>query len=74
MILALLHQVTPTARHGQALGLRMMATNAITIVMPLSFGGLATLSGVGAAPMWLMGSMVLLAQWPARRIPRSAPD
>jgi MFS family permease len=72
MILALLHQVTPTERHGQALGLRMMATNAVTIVMPLSFGGLATLSGVGAAPMWLMGAMVLLAQWPARRIPRDS--
>jgi MFS family permease len=74
MILALLHQVTPTERHGQALGLRMMATNAITIVMPLTFGGLATVSGVGAAPMWLMGSMVLLAQWPARRMPRTTLD
>ena len=64
MVLAMLHQVTPPERHGQALGLRMLCTNAATIVMPLLFGVLAA-GTVPAAPMWLMGSLVLLAQWPA---------
>jgi MFS family permease len=69
MTLSMLHQVTPPERHGQALGLRMVATNAATIVMPLGFGLLAALTGP-AAPLWLMGSLVLLAQWPASRIRR----
>lgn len=69
MILSMLHQVTPADRHGQALGLRMVATNAATIVMPLGFGLLAALT-VPAAPLWLMGALVLLAQWPASRIRR----
>lgn len=67
MVLAMLHQVTPPARHGQALGLRMLCTNAATIVMPLLFGALAA-GTVPAAPMWLMGLLVLLAQWPASRV------
>lgn len=68
MILAMIHQVTPADRHGQALGLRMLATNAATIVMPVGFGALAALTGP-AGPMWLMGAIVLAAQVPARSIP-----
>jgi len=71
MVLAMLHQVTPANRHGQALGLRMLCTNAATIVMPMLFGLLAAAS-VPAAPMWLMGALVLLAQWPAARVGRLA--
>lgn len=67
MVLSMLHQVTPADRHGQALGLRMLATNAATIVMPLTFGALAAAT-VPAAPLWLMGGLVLLAQWAASRI------
>ncbi|WP_397532410.1 MFS transporter [Roseateles sp.] len=67
MILATLHQVTPPQRHGQALGLRMMVTNAATIAMPLGFGALATAS-VAAAPLWLMAALLLAAQWPARAL------
>lgn len=67
MVLAMLHQVTPHERHGQALGLRMLCTNAATITMPLVFGALAA-STLPAAPMWLMGALVLLAQWPASRV------
>ena len=63
MVLSMLHQVTPPDRHGQALGVRMLATNAATIVMPVSFGLLAAAT-VPAAPMWLMGLLVLAAQWP----------
>lgn len=63
MVLAMLHQVTPPDRHGQALGVRMLATNSATIVMPTVFGLLAAAT-VPAAPMWLMGLLVLAAQWP----------
>lgn len=67
MVLAMLHQVTPPERHGQALGLRMLCTNAATITMPLVFGALAAAT-VPAAPLWLMGCLVALAQWPASRV------
>lgn len=67
MILAMLHRVTPSDRHGEALGVRMLATNAATIVMPLGFGLLAAAT-VPWAPMWLMAGLVLLAQVPASRI------
>jgi MFS family permease len=70
MILATLHQVTPPARHGQALGLRMLATNGATIAMPLGFGLLASAAAV-AAPMWLMAALLLAAQWPAREVARA---
>lgn len=70
MILSMLHQVTPSDRHGQALGLRMLATNGATIVMPVGFGALAAVAGP-VAPIWLMGVLVLAAQWPASRIGRS---
>lgn len=67
MVLAKLHQVTPPDRHGQALGLRMLASNGGTVAMPLGFGLLASAS-VAAAPMWLMASMLVAAQWPARQL------
>ena len=67
MVLAMLHRVTPSDRHGEALGVRMLATNAATIVMPLGFGVLAAAT-VPWAPMWLMAGLVLLAQIPASRI------
>jgi MFS family permease len=67
MLMALLHQVTPPARRGQALGLRSFWTNAATLAMPAGFGLLAAAT-VPAAPMWLMASLVALALVPARRI------
>ena len=70
MILAMLHQVTPPERQGQALGLRMLATNGATIAMPLGFGLLASVS-VAAAPLWLMAGLLALAQWPARALSRA---
>ena len=67
MVLALLHQVTPSDRHGQALGLRMLVTNCGTVAMPLGFGVLAAAT-VAAAPMWLMAGTLVLAQWPAKAL------
>jgi MFS family permease len=69
MILATLHQVTPADRHGQALGLRMLATNSATIAMPVGFGLLAAATAA-AAPLWLMAGLLVAAQWPAAQIGR----
>ncbi|WP_310385256.1 MFS transporter [Roseateles sp.] len=67
MVMAMLHQVTPADRQGQALGLRMVATNGATVAMPVGFGLLAAVS-VSAAPLWLMAGLLLLAQWPAAKL------
>jgi MFS family permease len=67
MVLTLLHQVTPEHQRGQALGLRMLATNGATLLMPLAFGALASIT-VAAAPLWLMASGLLWARWEARRL------
>lgn len=64
MVLSMLHQVTPSDRQGQALGLRMMVTNAATVGMPMLFGLMSVWLST-AAPMWLMAGLLLLAQWPA---------
>jgi len=67
MVLAMLHRVTPPERHGQALGLRMLFINSATVAMPAGFGVLAAATAL-AAPMWLMASLLLLAQTTARRL------
>jgi MFS family permease len=69
MILSMLHHVTPTERHGQALGLRMLTVNGATVAMPAGFGILAAATAL-AAPMWLMASLLVLAQWPASSLRR----
>jgi MFS family permease len=71
MVLATLHQAAPPDRQGQALGLRMLFTNAATIAMPVGFGFLAAAT-TSAAPMWLMAVMLLAARWPARRLEADA--
>jgi MFS family permease len=67
MILSMLHSATPPERHGQALGLRMLTVNGATVAMPAGFGMLAAATAL-AAPMWLMASVLLLAQFPARKL------
>jgi predicted MFS family arabinose efflux permease len=67
MILAMLHHVTPPERHGQALGLRMLTVNGATVAMPAGFGLLAAATAL-VAPMWLMASLLLIAQAPARKL------
>ncbi len=58
-------RVTPPERHGQALGLRMLFTNATSVLMPVGFGSAAALLGT-AAPLWLMAALGVLA-WPTTR-------
>lgn len=70
MVLSMLHQAAPPGRQGQALGLRMLFTNAATIAMPVGFGLLAAAT-TSAAPMWFMAAVLLAARIPARRLARS---
>lgn len=67
MVLALLHQVTPAERQGEALGVRMLFTNAATVTMPGGFGLLAGATAA-AAPMWLMAALLLASFGTLRRL------
>ncbi|HMS27394.1 MAG TPA: MFS transporter [Burkholderiaceae bacterium] len=57
MIMSTLHQITPENRHGEALGLRLMAINASSVAMPLIFGLTGTFIGV-AGLFWVTGALV----------------
>jgi MFS family permease len=57
MIMITLHQITPHAQHGQALALRSMAINASSVLMPLLFGTVGTLVGVGVV-FWAVAGVV----------------
>lgn len=57
MVMSLLHQITPPARHGEALGLRLMTLNASSVAMPMLFGAAGALIGV-AGVFWVVGGIV----------------
>ncbi len=57
MVMSMLHQLTPEARHGEALGLRLMAINASSVIMPLLFGTAGAIIGV-AGVFWITGAVV----------------
>lgn len=57
MIMSTLHQITPHHRHGQALGLRSMAINGSSVVMPLMFGSAGVVIGT-AGVFWVVGVAV----------------
>ena len=57
MIMSMLHQLTPPARHGEALGLRLMAINGSSVLMPVIFGYAGALVGV-AGLFWMVGAAV----------------
>jgi predicted MFS family arabinose efflux permease len=57
MIMSMLHQMTPSHRHGEALGLRAMAINGSSVVMPLLFGTAGAAVGV-AYVFWTVGAVV----------------
>lgn len=57
MIMSMLHQITPEARHGEALGLRLMAINASSVLMPMLFGSAGALIGI-AGVFWATGITV----------------
>lgn len=69
MIMSTLHQITPAHRHGEALGLRMMAINGSSVLMPLLFGSAGVLVG-SAGVFWVTGLVVGLGS----RLPLKLPD
>ncbi len=67
MIMSTLHQITPEARHGEALGLRLMAINASSVLMPLLFGTAGAIVGVSVV-FWTIGLAVGAGARPAWRL------
>ena len=57
MVMSMLHQLTPSHRHGEALGLRLMTINASSVAMPMLFGTLGALIGIGGV-FWVVGAVV----------------
>lgn len=57
MVMSMIHQITPHHRQGEALGLRMMAINGSSVLMPVLFGSIGTVVGVSAL-FWAVGAMV----------------
>lgn len=68
-MMATLHHITPSTRHGEALGLRSMLVHGSTLVMPLTFGTLGAAVGVGPV-FWLMGAALAAGGWQAMRLPQ----
>jgi len=71
MIMSTLHQITPSDRHGEALGLRLMSLNGSSVVMPLLFGSIGAAVGVSLV-FWTVGAIVGLgarAGWRLRVVP-----
>ena len=52
-----LHQITPHALHGQALGLRLASINLSSVLMPMLFGTAGMVVGVSVV-FWTLGAMV----------------
>ncbi len=57
MIMSTLHQITPHALHGQALGLRLMSINLSSVLMPMIFGTAGMVVGVSVV-FWTVGAAV----------------
>lgn len=57
MVMSTLHQITPQARHGEALGLRLMTINASSVLMPMLFGLAGTVIGISGV-FWFVGAVV----------------
>src|SRR5574344_2466371 len=57
MVMSMIHQLTPEHRHGQALGLRLMAINTSSVMMPMIFGSLGAVLGVSVL-FWATGAVV----------------
>ncbi len=71
MIMSTLHQITPEARHGEALGLRLMVINASSVLMPVMFGTVGAAVGVSVV-FWTVGAVVgamARTAWHMRPVP-----
>ncbi len=56
MVMSLLHQVTPSHRHGDAIALRQIVIQGSSVSMPLAFGAAGAVLGV-AGVFWAVGAM-----------------
>ncbi|MEO8310333.1 MAG: MFS transporter [Caldimonas sp.] len=72
MVMTTLHQITPAARHGEAIALRSMAINMSSAIMPLAFGFAGAAFGASAL-FWLMGAAVGGGSFAARHIGAARP-
>ena len=73
MIMSTLHQITPPARQGEALALRLMTINSSSVIMPMLFGTVGAVIGV-ASVFWAVGAVVGLgarAAWLLQRAPHA---
>lgn len=57
MVLSTLHQITPAHRHGEALGLRLMAVTASSVAIPVVFGSVSAVVGT-AGVFWIVAAAV----------------
>ncbi|MEI7783585.1 MAG: MFS transporter [Betaproteobacteria bacterium] len=57
MVMSILHQVTPPERHGEALGLRLMAVTATGVAVPLLLGTVSSLIGLSGV-LWMVAAVV----------------
>ena len=73
MVMSLLHQITPPARHGEALALRVMTLNASSFAMPMLFGAAGALVGI-AGVFWIVGVTAALGAPLAWGLKSSAPQ
>lgn len=67
MIMSILHHITPEARHGEAIALRLMTINASSVIMPMIYGAAGAVVGV-AGLFWVTGALVGLASQQAWRL------
>lgn len=57
MVMSMLHQITPEARHGEAIGLRLMAINVSSVAMPMFFGTAGAIIGITGV-FWVASAIV----------------
>lgn len=67
MVMSMLHQVTPGARHGEVIALRSMTLNLSSTIMPVLFGATGTAVGAGSL-FWVIGVLMAAGSWRARRL------
>jgi MFS family permease len=57
MVMSMLHQITPEERHGEAIGLRLMAINVSSVAMPMFFGAAGAVIGMSGV-FWVVSAIV----------------
>ena len=67
MLMSMLHQITPHERHGEAIGLRLMAINASSVAMPMLFGVAGAFLG-SAGVFWSVAAWVVVSTRTALRL------